>query len=373
MAAAGHGGLDPRQVKAREEFQRMREQLRRSLERTSDPAPWRERAPADLSGLRRGAERSIKLAYVRPRRIKWKRPAMIAGGAFAAGIVTALLVSVVMLRGPREVGAEPLVAAAPQEPAAASTLSPSLRPTSSAGVAAVELRPAAERDAAPAFAAVAGEPETFAALETAPAVVDEPVAPDTDEVDVAAIEIAPPVAEPEPEVVATAPEPAAPRVARRLEAPPPTSPGADPVAARINRIREAQALLADVGYPIGRADGDAGPQTLAAVAAFAEAHELSDTNIDDALLAALRAARAGALATPGARDAGDEVVARVSRVRDAQALLAALGYDPGRADGDPGPLTLEAASAFAGRHELEDSNLDEAFLALLREDTVRPR
>jgi peptidoglycan hydrolase-like protein with peptidoglycan-binding domain len=366
MAAAGHGGLDPRQVKAREEFQRMREQLRRSLERPSDPAPWRERTPSDIASLRRVAERSHVRVRAHPRRIKWSRAAVIAAGAFAAGLVTALIISFVLLRGPGDAAAELRTAAADPEVPPVSAPAPTLRPAPVETAAAPRAEPVRT---SPPPAAAADEPEVLLAsvvqpvVESTPAaaIVEEPVATGS------AVAETAPVAQPEPDAAQA-------RVAARL-APAATSAAgdADLATVRINRVREAQALLMGLGYGVNRADGDAGPQTLTALSTFAADHELSDVNLDAALLAGLRAAQAGALATPGARDTDDVVLARVTRVRDAQALLSALGYEPGRADGDAGPRTLEAAAAFAALHGLEDANLDEAFLALLREDTVRPR
>jgi peptidoglycan hydrolase-like protein with peptidoglycan-binding domain len=364
MAVAGQGGLDPRQVKAREEFQKMREQLRRALERTSDPAPWRERAPGDVSTLRLGAaRRPLHFRARAPRRV-WKRPAVIAAAAFVLGIGLTVVAVLVVQRVNLGAAPETEIAGVVFEPPTASAAAPSLRPMRPSASEATSVTAATE--AAPVSLAASDDPEVAAAAVEAPAppapVVSRAPVLDEPQIVTAALE-----------TPAAAVETPAPRVAARIEAATPEASGEDPVVARIGRIREAQTLLAALGYPLGRADGAAGPQTLAATAAFAEAHELSDSNFDAAFLAALRAARSGALATPGARDTDDVVLARVTRVREAQLLLSALGYEAGRADGDAGPLTLQAAASFAERHGLEDANLDEAFLALLREDTVRPR
>jgi peptidoglycan hydrolase-like protein with peptidoglycan-binding domain len=318
MATAGRGDLDPRQLKAREEFQKMREQLRRTQERTLDPALARDRMKERIAFYERDARLLRRpLAAIGGRRW-WRQPATVAVLAFALGAVsTFAAMGVVLGRGaPR---AEPPVLAALVADQSIPAREPAVQAAAAAPVAPPQVEPAA--------VAPAPEPEIveLAAAELPAAAVAEP----------------PPVA-----VI---------------------SPEDDEALVRIDRIRESQTLLAALGYVPGRADGDAGPQTLAAAAQFAAERGLADSNLDAAFLAALRAARAGALPVRGS-DAGDEtVVERVTRIREIQALLVAAGYDLGRPDGDAGPKTLDAAASYADERGLADANLDAAFLAFMRE------
>jgi membrane-bound lytic murein transglycosylase B len=57
------------------------------------------------------------------------------------------------------------------------------------------------------------------------------------------------------------------------------------------KIKEVQRLLADLGYPIGQADGIVGPKTRAAVKAFQRKEGLAgDGEVSEQLLAQLRRA-----------------------------------------------------------------------------------
>ena len=119
--------------------------------------------------------------------------------------------------------------------------------------------------------------------------------------------------------------------------------GAFPIADSLDQallqqaILEAQELLEILGYRPGPADGVWGRRSAEAYRAFLRAAGLPP---EDALtpdgLRALRV-RAGSQVAADADDAslaGD--AAPQDAVREAQELLAALGYDPGPADGDLG-------------------------------------
>lgn len=327
MATASRGDLDPRQLKAREEFQRMREQLRRTQERLPDPALARDRVKERIAFYQRDA-RLLKrpLAAIGGRRW-WRQPATVAVLAFALGALSTMAAMAVVLgRGAPKV--EPLV------------------PTALVAEAPVPARQPVARIApvieAPSVADPVVTPAVASEIVSLEAVESPPAADASTALAVVAAEAPPlPVAAPPAEDDAT--------------------------AARVDRIRETQTLLAALGYVPGRPDGDAGPQTLAAAAQFADERGLADANLDAALLAGLRAARAGVLPVRPS-SAGDEtVLERVTRVREIQGLLNGSGHDLGRPDGDAGPRTLEAAAAYAAANGLADANLDAAFLAFMRE------
>lgn len=366
MAVAGQRGLDPRQVKAQEEFERMREQLTRTLERNVDPTPWRERARERVAAFERESARRRPVVPAVARSARW--PWLVAlGGAFALGLVTALVVALLMRPAPQP--ASDLAGIVVDAPAAEPP-----RPTPAAFAGQPALRPAVSRstdaDIAPVVAAPAALTDTTASDETV--VTAEP--------EIAAAEPAGfEPALPEPEAAAPALTVAAADEAP-VETTPAPAPAASPAASdelsdnpivrRVAMIRESQSLLAALGYVPGRADGDPGPQTVSAAALFATERGLADSNLDLAFRAALREARAGALPIQSAAQAADPVLVRVGQVREIQALLLAQGFELGRADGDAGPATLDAAATFAETHGLADANLDAAFLAALRAASV---
>ncbi|MGD2133508.1 MAG: peptidoglycan-binding domain-containing protein, partial [Maricaulaceae bacterium] len=143
---------------------------------------------------------------------------------------------------------------------------------------------------------------------------------------------------------------------------------AAPTLAQVEQIREIQSGLAVMGYDLDLPDGDAGPQTRAATARFAEARGLADANLDAAFAAAVRAASAeGHRAGDAALEPDNAVVARVAIVRRAQELMNELGYAVGRPDGDPGPLTQRVVADIAAARGLGDEHIDGAFTALLAE------
>lgn len=94
-------------------------------------------------------------------------------------------------------------------------------------------------------------------------------------------------------------------------------------------VREAQGLLAELGYRPGPNDGIVGRWTETAIRAFQETRGIEpDGLVTEDLIAEL------------------EKVKKTAFVRDAQEQLARLGYNPGPADGDMGPKTQRAIAAF---------------------------
>ena len=121
-------------------------------------------------------------------------------------------------------------------------------------------------------------------------------------------------------------------------------------------IREAQTLLAELGYQPGPADGFWGPKTGVAFRSFLVDQNLPESDVlTEALLSALR--ETAGRPTEIASDNG-QISAQASQqissdtIREAQTLLALLGYNPGPADGSWGPNTMRAYQSF-----LRDNNL----------------
>lgn len=114
----------------------------------------------------------------------------------------------------------------------------------------------------------------------------------------------------------------------------PTTPAAAEVARGEalsgDEVRKVQASLAGLGYAPGPVDGLWGPRTANAWRRFAVDAALPVTEVPTAR--ALRALR-------------DAAPSR-AEIREAQALLAAMGYAPGPVDGLWGPRTLRAARTF---------------------------
>lgn len=121
-------------------------------------------------------------------------------------------------------------------------------------------------------------------------------------------------------------------------------------------IREAQSLLAELGYQPGPADGLWGPKTGIAYQSFLVDQNLPESDVlTQASLFALR--EASGRPTEIASDDGQisaQAPQQVSSdtIREAQSLLALLGYNPGPADGSWGPNTVRAYQSF-----LRDNNL----------------
>jgi peptidoglycan hydrolase-like protein with peptidoglycan-binding domain len=284
----------------------------------------------------------------------WRQPATVAVIAFALGAVSTFAAMALLLnRDAPEV--EPLVPAALSAADPAPVRQPLVQTAAAAAPAASAPEPVQAAGTSIGSAAVVStvaaaggtsvpdvQPATLAAPEPAPATIELVAVPPT--------AVSAPGATPDP-------------VAAAVVAPP----ADDAVVARVARIREIQTLLAALGYVPGRADGDAGPQTLTAAALFSAERGLQDANLDAAMLAALRAARAGALPVRPTGAGSETVLERVTRVREIQAVLIAAGYELGRPDGDAGPVTIQAAAAYAAERGLADANLDAALLAFMRE------
>ena len=119
-------------------------------------------------------------------------------------------------------------------------------------------------------------------------------------------------------------------------------------------VREAQQALLLRGYRPGATDGQAGPQTREAIAAFQHDEGLNASGeLDPPTLARLR--------TPSSPPD-----VSVALLRDVQSALADRGFDPGPVDGAMGPRTRAAIAAFRRDQGLpENGALDAALLRRL--------
>ena len=130
----------------------------------------------------------------------------------------------------------------------------------------------------------------------------------------------------------------------------PPSPLRPPVFSR-EAVREAQGLLAALGYAPGPADGIWGRRSARALAAFLRDEGLpaKDLLTPESLLAMRSAVqRTGPATEAGAIPPSPPgpPVSSPEAVREAQELLAALGYAPGPADGIWGRRSARAYAAF---------------------------
>lgn len=121
-------------------------------------------------------------------------------------------------------------------------------------------------------------------------------------------------------------------------------------------VREAQSLLAELGYQPGPADGFWGPKTGIAYRHFLIDQNLPESDVlTEASLYALR--ETAGRSTEITSDDG-QVPAQAPQqissttIREAQTLLALLGYNPGPADGAWGRNSVRAYQSF-----LRDNNL----------------
>ena len=105
-------------------------------------------------------------------------------------------------------------------------------------------------------------------------------------------------------------------------------------------VARLQGVLGEMGYDLGEADGIFGPRTASAVRAFQDDLGIAvDGVVGAQTLGRLAVAASGDSSVVGFGSTGQ-------RVRDAQRLLASLGFNPGPADGVFGPRTLDAVLSF---------------------------
>jgi peptidoglycan hydrolase-like protein with peptidoglycan-binding domain len=201
----------------------------------------------------------------------------------------------------------------------------------------------AARDQGPASGPPAGSPAPPApATEPAPqAASEQPAAP------------LPQPAAPLPQPAAPLPQPAAPP-------PPPAPTNGDPD--RPERVKTLQRQLTTLGFRPGPIDGRYGPHTTQAVQRFQTAHELKADGIVGPLTADALRANAPQPPTNG----------RIERVKALQRQLSWLGYEPGPADGNYGPLTTGAVKRFQQAHDLPaDGIVDPATADTLKQTTAQ--
>jgi peptidoglycan hydrolase-like protein with peptidoglycan-binding domain len=132
------------------------------------------------------------------------------------------------------------------------------------------------------------------------------------------------------------------------------------------RIERAQQILAGLGYYNGAIDGVAGPGTRAALQRFQDDNGITPSGqIDDYTWTVLEQRMASGSATAGG--SSGTAASAGSEIEQAQRLLAALGYNPGPADGEMGSRTRAAIEAFQAANGLVvDGTLGPATMAALR-------
>ena len=123
------------------------------------------------------------------------------------------------------------------------------------------------------------------------------------------------------------------------------------VSLDLGQRRRIQEALASAGFDPGPADGEFGPRTRRAIQAWQQAN-------GHAVTGDLTRAQAETISSP------TEGPPQAAAVREAQRLLAALGYKPGSADGLWGPRTASAYGAF-----LRDAGLPQG--KVLGQETMR--
>jgi len=128
----------------------------------------------------------------------------------------------------------------------------------------------------------------------------------------------------------------------------PAGVSAQDVTASTGLVAEAQRELEALGFDPGAVDGIAGPQTRAALRAYQEAHHLRETGVLDA-------ATEHALLTTPPLAAARTARAHTVQVFRAQRQLETLGYDPGPIDGEIGPRTRAALSAYQRAYQLAET------------------
>ena len=123
------------------------------------------------------------------------------------------------------------------------------------------------------------------------------------------------------------------------------------VSLDLGQRRRIQEALASAGFDPGPADGEFGPRTRRAIQAWQQANGHAATGDPTR-------AQAETISSP------TEGPPQAAAVREAQRLLAALGYKPGSADGLWGPRTASAYGAF-----LRDAGLPQG--KVLGQETMR--
>ncbi len=145
---------------------------------------------------------------------------------------------------------------------------------------------------------------------------------------------------PAPAIVTATPAPTA------TPRPTPTDPPQDNTVRkwdRGNRVKRIQQRLADLGYPVGRADGTYGDQTDIAVRLFQSSIGVGEhTYITERVQNRLFSSNAPVYDPYVTLSRGSRGI----RVRLMQQALAALGYDPGNIDGVYGTRTVAAVAAY---------------------------
>jgi peptidoglycan hydrolase-like protein with peptidoglycan-binding domain len=123
---------------------------------------------------------------------------------------------------------------------------------------------------------------------------------------------------------------------------------AQDVSGATRLVAEAQRELEALGFDPGAADGIAGAQTRAALRAYQRANHLHETGVLDA-------ETEHALLTTVPLSAARTGRAHTIQVFRAQRELERLGYDPGPIDGEIGPRTRAALSAYQRAYQLVDT------------------
>ena len=123
-------------------------------------------------------------------------------------------------------------------------------------------------------------------------------------------------------------------------------------------LRDSQRQLKALGFDPGSTDGTFGPQTEAALRAYQHAYRLPDTGrLDEVTLRSLLPERV--------QTSPVDLSNREVR-RQAQRQLKALGFNPGRVDGEFGPQTEAALRAYQHAYRLpETGKFDEVTLRSL--------
>ncbi|MGL4959622.1 MAG: peptidoglycan-binding protein [Inquilinus sp.] len=140
-------------------------------------------------------------------------------------------------------------------------------------------------------------------------------------------------------------------------------------------IEEIQQLLARLDFDAGRADGQMGRKTRAAIADFQQSQDLPVTRRPSAaLLEALRTAvQAAPAEAPVALAPAPEARVTATQIKEIQQLLGRLDFDAGRADGQMGRKTRAAIAAFQQSQDLPVTRRPSAaLLEALRTATLPP-